>query len=62
MAREEVEVSIHNQVYQHGGVRQVPDDGWMNSTAWKMKRKRLQRTKTGGYVPVSELQPTPPRN
>ena len=60
LAGEEVEVAIHNLVYQWGDNRQVPDDGWVKSTAWKIKRKRRRQCKTGGYVLVSALESSPP--
>ena len=61
-AREEVEVAFHHKLYQRNDQRNVPDIGWIKSTAWKLKKKRQQRTKTGGYVPVSELISVPTRD
>ena len=62
LARKEVEVAIHHKLYQRNDQRNVPDIGWIKSTAWKLKKKRQQCTKTGGYVPVSELISVPPRD
>ena len=52
---EEVELAIHNHVFQPWHVRQLPDDRWIKSIAWKIKFWRHRQLNIGGYAVVSQL-------